>query len=396
MYDPANHYLPKETAWSLSEARATINSIVGDAVIELSKDSGVPRHPMDDYGIKSDMYMGLSGLLWGIGYLKDIGATSTRFDPAERLEALLIANEKDYKEHTHHSNASYLFGQIPILMQQYKLSRDGKTADKIYAAIKINNDQPVRELMWGMAGTMLASVFMFHWSSEERWKEIFKEQAHLLLADLEEVEGVGHLWTQDLYGSKSKLLGPVHGFAGNLIPLIKGGDLLEEATYVDIAAKAMNTVANTAVQDDTHANWPAIYDPSTASPPRLVQHCHGAPGMVTSLSQLPQNLNLAFDQSLLKAGELVWDAGSLKKGANLCHGTAGNGYAFLNLYKRTGDEKWLDRARIFAMNAIEQYREMKQVFRQGRYTLWTGDIGTAIYLWDCITEDPKFPTVEVF
>ena len=27
---------------------------------------------------------------------------------------------------------------------------------------------------------------------------------------------------------------------------------------------------------------------------------------------------------------------------------------------------------------------------------WTGDIGLAIYLWDCITGDARFPTIDVF
>jgi len=52
-------------------------------------------------------------------------------------------------------------------------------------------------------------------------------------------------------------------------------------------------------------------------------------------------------------------AASLSRGytaarTGLCHGTGGNGYAFLKLYRRTGDAQWLDRARAFAMRGIEQ------------------------------------------
>jgi hypothetical protein len=36
-------------------------------------------------------------------------------------------------------------------------------------------------------------------------------------------------------------------------------------------------------------------------------------------------------------GELTWNAGALAKGSNLCDGAAGNGYAFLKLYRRTRD-----------------------------------------------------------
>ena len=57
---------------------------------------------------------------------------------------------------------------------------------------------------------------------------------------------------------------------------------------------------------------------------------------------------------LLAAGEAVWAAGPLTKGSNLCHGTGGNGYAFLKLYQRTASERWLHRARAFAMHGIAQ------------------------------------------
>jgi hypothetical protein len=38
----------------------------------------------------------------------------------------------------------------------------------------------------------------------------------------------------------------------------------------------------------------------------------------------------------------------------------------------------------------------QMVVGRGRYSLWTGDIGLAIYLWDCITEQPRFPMIDVF
>jgi DUF1680 family protein len=88
--------------------------------------------------------------------------------------------------------------------------------------------------------------------------------------------------------------------------------------------------------------------------------------------------------------------GPLAKGFNLCHGTGGNGYAFLKLYRRTTDPAWLERARAFAMTSIAQCRETREELGRGRYTLWTGDIGLAIYLWDCLTGAPRFPTVDIF
>jgi hypothetical protein len=101
------------------------------------------------------------------------------------------------------------------------------------------------------------------------------------------------------------------------------------------------------------------------------------------------------DELLVKAGNMTWKAGPVAKGAGICHGTAGNGYAFLKLRARTGDSMWLDRARAFAMHAIEQCEGMRREHGVGRQTLWTGDPGLAVYLWHCITENSRLPSLDV-
>ena len=45
---------------------------------------------------------------------------------------------------------------------------------------------------------------------------------------------------------------------------------------------------------------------------------------------------------------VAWDRGILTKGVGLCHGIGGNGYAFLSLYRATGNALYLARARCFA------------------------------------------------
>ena len=68
----------------------------------------------------------------------------------------------------------------------------------------------------------------------------------------------------------------------------------------------------------------------------------------------------------------------------------------LKLYRRTGDALWLQRARAFAMHAIAQTEADAQRHGQMRYSLWTGDPGLAIYLWDCVRGVAAFPTLDVF
>jgi hypothetical protein len=103
-------------------------------------------------------------------------------------------------------------------------------------------------------------------------------------------------------------------------------------------------------------------------------------------------LGHVMDEDLaLCGGELTWLAGPLRKGPGLCHGTAGNGYAFLALLARTGDERWLERARAFAMHAAAQVERTRNEHGHGRYTLWTGDLGAALFLADCVEGRGSLP-----
>lgn len=70
-------------------------------------------------------------------------------------------------------------------------------------------------------------------------------------------------------------------------------------------------------------------------------------------------------------------------------------YAFLALHARTGETVWLERARAFAMHAIGQQARMQEAHGRGRYTLWTGDPGLAVYLWHCLQGRGGMPGLDV-
>ena len=174
------------------------------------------------------------------------------------------------------------------------------------------------------------------------------EESAAWLREQRDADGV---WEQNLYGSSTAILGPAHGWAGCVLALGEGMGVAEVAWRF-------------AVEEDGLANWPPVAGVDLVSSNRdgsiRTQWCHGAPGMVASLAGF-------LDEELaLAGGELTWQAGPLVKGANLCHGTAGNGYALLALFTRTGDERWLDRARAFAMHALGQVERARSTTGQGR------------------------------
>jgi Lanthionine synthetase C-like protein len=174
---------------------------------------------------------------------------------------------------------------------------------------------------------------------------------------------------------------------------MRGWDWLTEDQRARVADAVPRTLSQHAWRSDLGTSWRGTVEQQ--EPPDLCQYCHGAPGMVTTFADAPF-ASPELETLLLDGGRYIWAMGPLAKGSNLCHGTGGNGYAFLKLHRRTGDAVWLERAHAFAMTSIAQCRGERAELGRGRYTLWTGDIGLAIYLWDCLTGVPRFPTVDVF
>ena len=125
----------------------------------------------------------------------------------------------------------------------------------------------------------------------------------------------------------------------------------------EVERRAVETLTRLAVVEDGLANWPPVAGgPLTANDRIRVQWCHGAAGILISLWDLAPDDD-AWGELLLAAGRLVWQAGPIRDEPGLCHGTAGNAYALLALWRRTGDEQWLERARAFAQHAATQVEE---------------------------------------
>jgi hypothetical protein len=386
-----------QDAWSELAVRAAIEEIATDAIAHFDPDRFWPGHPSGEREEDGDpsFYKGAAGVMWALDYLRRIGATRVAEDFRPAMPKLMertiadfeISFPTDYEKH-----GSLLRGDMGAALLAMRLAPTSSLADLVHGRAEANNDLPIRELMWGMPGSMLAAIHMAEMTQEARWRVLFEMQAARLLAELEDTPQ-GPLWTQDLSGERDRWLGPVHGFAGNVISLLRGWNWLSPSQQAQVAEFVPKTLAANAWRSEVGTNWGARSKRS--APPRMCQHCHGAPGMATTFADAPF-ASPEFDALLLDAGRFAWTAGPLTKGSNLCHGTGGNGYAFLKLYRRTNDPIWLDRARQFAMTAIVQYRGAHAVVGRGRYSLWTGDVGLAIYLWDCITGEPRFPTIDVF
>jgi len=315
----------------------TVEEIVAEA--ETSVRDGVwPAHELDDEVTADEartLYLGAAGMVWA---LRRLGSA---------IEVELRPPEEE--------SASLLIGETGTLLVT---RADDARLQKLVDA---NERNPSWELLWGSPGTILAAK-----AAGLEWRR----SAEILHAEWERC-GFG-LWTQTLLGGPpAQYLGPAHGFAGN-VHALRG--------FVDddeLRRRIEPVLREHAVWDGDIVNWPPI----AGVDPDRVQWCHGAPGIVATLGDLmPEDL-------LLAGAECTWRNGPLEKGPGLCHGTAGNGYALLRTYVLTGDELWLERARSFADAALGQV--------QHRYSLFTGDIGAALFARACEERDARFPIVDV-
>lgn len=391
--DPARHAPLLGTVWNADGARSVVQEIIDDAEAHLRPHGLWPAHPQDD-NLPDDaacLYMGGAGVVWALDHLRrhgfrvelDLPALLPRIRDAHRAEARRFGQ--------YAALPSLLMGDVGLLLLEMRLAGSDAAAERLGSRVAEACYLPVRELMWGLPGAMIACLDAHRLTGEARWRDLFRSAAARLLGDLRDSEW-GPIWVQDLYGKEQCWLGPVHGYAGNLAPLLRGWAWLDAAQQAAVAASMRSVLPATARRLPQGTTWPAIA--GRDAPARLVQHCHGAPGMVTTLAAGPVRLP-EVEPLLLEAGELTWRAGPLAKGSNLCHGTGGNGYAFLRLWRHTGKAVWLDRARAFAMTAIAQCREARDALGHGRFTLWTGDPGLAIYLWACLEGEAGFPTVDL-
>jgi Lanthionine synthetase C-like protein len=318
------------------------------------------------------LYVGGAGVLWGLDQIACRGHAETRLDVGKLavLDLELFRAKPDFIKLRAFAppeprDSGLFVGEAGILLVAWSLGRR-ECADDLRRRLAANVDNEAEEVFWGAPGSLIAAT------------AIGDEGLHKLLADaLLRRRDANGLWTQRLYGQEYQSLTPPHGLVG----IVQG--LGSESVQGDAA----RILRETAHREDGLANWPPRPRPELAGPDGeiRVQWCAGAPGIVIGAASY-------LDEDLLLAGaELVWRAGphGEAKGPSICHGTAGNGYALLKAFERTGDERWLDRARRFAVHALEQVERMTP-----RHSLFTGGIGVAIYAADCIDARARYPIME--
>jgi len=392
LYEPDVFEPLTDEGWDEARVRTAVAEIVADTDHAHDPQSLWPAHEWDAWKLTPpvlDLYCGAAGVVWALDALRRRGYAETTLDlPAVAVRTLELWRAEPGLmtgiELPSPPESSLLAGESGILLVAWRLAPSIEHADALLERVRDNVANEANELMWGSPGTMLAAQAMHEWTGDERWAQMWAESAEVLLARRDE----GGLWTQQLHGSMYRDIGPVHGMVGNIHALLQRRGEANETLERETAA----VLAKEAVVEDGLANWPPLAEGGLQPPSGAIrlQWCHGAPGIVTAAADY-------LDEELLLAGsELTWRAGAHgpDKGAGLCHGTAGNGFALLKAFARTGDERWLDRARRFAVHALGQVERSRAEQGHGRYSLFTGDVGAALFAAACLDADARYPVLE--
>ena len=393
IYDPGMHEPLEIHPWDALKAREARDAILSITLDVAARGELWPAHPDDDGGdlgfnLPTSVYVGAAGV---IASLAALGGNKTQL---AGLATQAVHADQTLPNRGELDKGSYMLGSAGPALAAAIYASDTDSAARLMNDARAMVDNDGYELFAGSPGFMIAAKAMFELENNPEWAAIWLELFKPLFYAWKEVAPRTFLWDHNVYGRfYRKYLGAAHGFAGTARVLLAGLDFVSDEHAATIIQRIVETARMTAVRDaDGRVNWPAIFDDPTRGLP--VQWCHGAPGFICSLADVPRGLDPIFDDLLVAAGELVWHAGPLRKGASLCHGAAGNGFAFLRLYQRTGEELWLERARAFAMHAIAQADRQRKEFGVPWHSLWTGDLGIAVYADACISARPDIPSID--
>ena len=205
----------------------------------------------------------------------------------------------------------------------------------------------------GVAGQGILLLQVWEATGQVKWLDRARALGAWLATHRSE-QGPGIAWHVSVpVGEPPVYWGFAHGLAGIGHFLARLYTATGAHQWRDLCEGAARALEAAAVQDHGGLNWnrgPAL------EPVSRCQWCHGSPGVglffVSAAEHLkePRYLDLAA-----QAATCVLAYGDIRRNPSQCHGLAGNGELFIELFRVTGQSRWMDHARLF-MEMASAYR----------------------------------------
>ena len=229
------------------------------------------------------------------------------------------------------------------------------------------------DLTLGRAGTLLAYSSLIDLGGSVRLADLsFVNEAgdSLATALATELESMAPIAEE----RKLRFLGIAHGWAGIVYALLRWREATGGDVTGDHLATRLDELAGCAQRSGDGLRWPRVrQDREARSSDFVPSWCNGSAGFV--------HLWLAAERVLGDVGyrELAIGAardalGPTESGVDLCCGLTGRAYALLALYRRSGDEYWLKKARSLTLRALGPRLTGSPL----ALSLYKGALGTAV------------------
>jgi hypothetical protein len=248
------------------------------------------------------------------------------------------------------------------------------------------------EILYGAAGYLTSLLYLKEHFPDQISETLVRAVIDHIVGGAEDGPGGAFLWAW--HGKH--YLGAAHGVSGILTALL---DAHTQGTALsqEVLARIHTTIDYLHSLRLPSGNYPTQVGKQDAD--RLVQWCHGAPGVLLLLVRAYEIFGepkyLAWAEM---AADVVWSRGLLRKGNGLCHGVAGNAYCFLALFRCTDNDIYLHRARVFALAVQDDMVAKHQDTPNHPLSLFEGHTGLLALYTDLLVGDPslaRFPAFEM-
>ncbi len=244
------------------------------------------------------------------------------------------------------------------------------------------------DLTLGSSGVLLGAALLHEAMPEtERLRELGGRLSRLIW---EELAAKPPISVEQPFG----LLGIAHGWAGALYALLRWSRSGGWEPPPDLGWR-LRELAALAEQDRAGVRWSRMVRPPERLDPRDYDRswCNGTGGMI-HLWTLAHRVY--GEEAWLELAEgAAWNViESAEPIDQLCCGRPGQTYGVLNLFKHTGDERWLRYARQMAEECLRLSGAPSSIETPYPYALYKGPIGSA--LLSAEFEDPERACMPLF